>query len=270
MVYKVLHAALMLATPPLYQTSEEKDVRNLLFDKLINSFDQNDFNRLKENVQPEQRHFLPDILSKRVQIYSFFKRETIVALNVPRGSRNLYKEKTIVYQEIAKNYIKGKRFYQLFQISKFKSQSQQYIIDRELEHLYKEKTNVDLALSNVTKSRKMLEEEVENGKDEFQKAVEKRQTQAIVEAVSSVFDAVTNIFSSVYNVRHDISRIHKKFKGIQDTLKSIHSIITKLNELYKKVMKKMENKGPQIQKDCIRCYKNSSSRTLGKYCSRGI
>ena len=129
LVYKVLHAALMLATPPLYQTSEEKDVRNLLFDKLINSFDQNDFNRLKDNVQPEQRHFLPDILSKRVQIYSFFKRETIVALNVPRGSRNLYKEKTIVYQEIAKNYIKGKRFYQLFQISKFKSQSQQYIID---------------------------------------------------------------------------------------------------------------------------------------------
>ena len=102
LVYKVLHAALMLATPPLYQTSEEKGVRNLLFDKLINSSDQNNFNRLKENVQPEQRHLLPDILSKEVQIYSFFKRETVVALNVPRGSRNLYKEKTIVYQEIAK------------------------------------------------------------------------------------------------------------------------------------------------------------------------
>ena len=92
----------MLATPPLYQTSEEKGVRNLLFDNLTNSFDQNDFYRLKENVQPKQRHFLPDILSKKVQIYSFFERETVVTINVPRGSRNLYKEKTTVYQEIAK------------------------------------------------------------------------------------------------------------------------------------------------------------------------
>ena len=81
---------------------------------------------------------------------------------------------------------------------------------------------MNCTLCEVTKSRKMLKKEVENRKDEFQKAVEKRQTQAIVEAVFSVFDAVTNIFSSVYNVRHDISRIHKKFKGIQDTLKSIH------------------------------------------------
>ena len=173
-------------------------------------------------------------------------------------------------KKLQKNYIKSKRFHQLFHISKFKSQSQQYIIDRELEHLYKEKINVNCTLCEVTKSRKMLKKEVENRKDEFQKAAEKRQTQATVKAVFSVFDAVTNTFSSIYNVGHDISRIHKKFKGIQDTLKSIHSIITRLNELYKKVMKKMENKGPQIQKDCIRCYKNSSSRTLGKYCSRGI
>ena len=115
LVYKVLHAALMLATPPLYQTSEEKGVRNLLFDKLINSFDQNDFNRLKQNVQPEQRHLLPDILSKKVQIYSFFKRETVVAINVPRGSRNLYKKKKIVYQEIAKKTtLKPKDFINYF------------------------------------------------------------------------------------------------------------------------------------------------------------
>ena len=75
LVYKVLHGALMLATPPLYQTSEEKGVRNLLFDKLINSSDQNNFNRLKENVQPEQRHLLPDILSKEVQYIHFLKEK---------------------------------------------------------------------------------------------------------------------------------------------------------------------------------------------------
>ena len=248
LVYKVLHAALMLATPRLYQTSEEKDIKNLLFEKLINSFDQNGFNKLKDNVQPEQKHFLPDILSKRVKIYYFFKKEAIVALNIPRGSRNLYKEKTIVYQEIAKNYIKGKRFHQLFHISKFKSQSQQYIIDRELEHLYQEKINVNRTLCNVTISRKKYEEEVKNGKDEFQKAVEKRQTHAIVEAIFSVFDAITNIFSSVYNVGHAISRIHKKFQGIQDTLKSIRLIITKLNELDKKVIKRWKTRTRRFKK----------------------
>ena len=89
----------------------------MLFEKLINSFDQNDFNKLKDNIQSEQKHFLPDILSKRVQIYSFFKKEATVALTIPRGSRNLYKEKTIVRQQ--------------FHISEFKSKSQQYIIDRE-------------------------------------------------------------------------------------------------------------------------------------------
>ena len=248
LVYKVLHASLMLATPRLYQTSEEKDIKNLLFEKLINSFDQNDFNKLKDNVQPEQKHFLSDILSKRVQIYSFFKREAIVAVNIPRGSKNLYKEKTIVYQEIAKNYIKSKRLHQLFHISKFKSQSQQYIIDRELEHLYKEEILVNRTLRDVTKSRKTYEEEVKNGKNEFQKAVEKRQAHAIVEAVFSVFDAVTNIFSSVFNAAHAISRIHKKVKGIQETLKSIHLIITKLNELDKKVMKKWKTRARRFKK----------------------
>ena len=260
----------MLATPKLYQTSEEKQIKNLLFEKLINSFDQNDVNKLKENMQSEQKHFLPDILSKRVQIYSFFKKEATFALNIPRGSRNLYKEKTIVYQEIAKNYIKSKRFHQLFHISKFKSKSQQYIIDRGLEHLYKEKINMNCTLSAVTKSRNMYEAEVKNEKDEFQEALKKRQTHSIVEAVFSVFDVVTNIFSSVYNAAHIISYIHKKFQGIQNTLKSINSIIEKLKEIDKRVIKKMENKYPQIQKDCIRCYKNSSSRTPGKYSSRGI
>ena len=42
LVYKVHQTAFMQATPPLYQTSEEKDVRNLLFERSINSFDQND------------------------------------------------------------------------------------------------------------------------------------------------------------------------------------------------------------------------------------
>ena len=79
----------MLATSKLYQTSEEKKIKNLLFENLINSFDQNDFNKLKDNIQSEQKHFLLDILSKRVQICSFFKKEATVALNIPRGSRNL-------------------------------------------------------------------------------------------------------------------------------------------------------------------------------------
>ena len=212
----------------------------MLFEKLINSFDQNDFNKLKDNIQSEQKHFLPDILSKRVQIYSFFKKEATVALTIPRGSRNLYKEKTIVRQQ--------------FHISEFKSKSQQYIIDRELEHLYKEKINMNCTLSEVTKSRKMYEEEVKNEKDEFQEALKKRQTHSIVEAVFSVFDAVTNIFSSVYNATHIISYIRKKFEGIQNTLKSIHSIIEKLKELDKRVMKKW--------KTSIRRFKKTASGAI--------
>ena len=129
---------------------------------------------------------------------------------------------------------------------------------------------MNCTLSAVIKSRKKYEEEVKNGKDEFQEALKKRQLTQLLKLLFSVFDAVTNIFSSVYNAAHIISYIHKKFQGIQNTLKSINSIIEKLKEIDKRVIKKMENKYPQIQKDCIRCYKNSSSRTPGKYSSRGI
>ena len=247
LVYKVLYAALMLAIPWPSETKEQKNVKNFLFENLINSFDQNDFNKLSNIVPVEQKYILPDILAKRVQIYSFFKRQTTVVRNIPRGSRSLYKEKTILYQEIAKNIITGKRFYKLFQVSKFKSQVQQYLTDQELKSLYEENLRLRSSLVNITQSRKDCENEVKHKTEEFQAAVEKRQSQAVSEAIFSVLDAVTNTFGSGYNSLNAISRIHKKFKGIRNTLTGIRSIITKLNALDKKVMKKWKTRAHRFK-----------------------
>ena len=247
LVYKVLYAALLLAISWPSETKEQKNVKNFLFENLINSFDQNDFNKLRNIVPIEQRYILPDILAKRVQIYSFFKRQTPVVRNIPRGSRSLYKEKTILYQEIAKNIITGKRFYKLFQVSKFKSQVQQYLTDQELKSLYEENLKLKISLVNVIQSRKDCEREVKHETEEFQAAVEKRQSQAVSEAIFSVFDAVTNIFGSGYNSLNAISRIHEKFKGIRNILTGIHSTITKLNALDKKVMKRWKTRAQRFK-----------------------
>ena len=247
LVYKVLYAALMLTIPWASETKEQKTVKNFLFENLVNSFDQNDFNKLSNIVPIGQRYVLPDILAKRVQIYSFFKRQTTVVRNIPRGSRSLYKEKTILYQEIAKNIITGKRFYKLFQVSKFKSQVQQYLTNQELKSLYEENLSLRSSLVNVTQSRKDCEKEVKHKTETFQAAVEKRQSQAVSEAIFSVLDAVTNIFGSGYNSLNAISRIHKKFKGIRNTLNGIRSIITKLNALDKKVMKKWKTRAHRFK-----------------------
>ena len=263
-MYELMLATAMIAKPTQLHTGEEITAKRIILKKLVEMLKAIDPTALTDNAGQQSSYqtvLKTNAFVKKTQVLLFLKRQVQKTSFVPRLSKSIYKEKTIIYREMGQGLMQKEAFENLNQgqksllkISKIKTQTQRLISAKEQSNLINSHTKQEKLVETFAKERLEHEKEVKSKEKGFKAAVRAREFQVYGEAIIAVVDAGITIFSSILNpanVFNGLMSAGKKAKKLFELLKllsTIKNIIKKLRELRKvtkkffvKVMSKFKN-----------------------------
>ena len=257
-VYSMI-TGLVNAIKPSFESESESftAIRSGIANKL---FDEIDVKRVKQlfstdALSDNSYHYLHSAMKKINELKLFFNTYGKKARRLPRLSPALYKEKTLIYHEMAKSLLERKKSSDvnagqkiLLEISNRKSQTEKNIAAEQQKLLEKRVQDSSITLQKLKSQRLKYEQEYKDNSNKFNAAVKRRQAQAVLEAVMGVFGAIMSVFSGgigaisqIGELSGAITKLVKTIKKIQKLIARITTIISTLSGLVNDVMATYNN-----------------------------
>ena len=226
------------AIKPSFMTENESflKVRRAIANSLLDDIDTEEVK--KKFKSDTSYNYLDNALKKINELRLFFNTIGKKARRLPRLTPSLYKEKTLIYHEMAKSLIAAGRYSDsnagqgiLLDISERKSKTEKKIAIR-LQQLLGDREKGSLATLQKLKSlRKKYEAEYKKNSKKFDAAIKRREREAILDAVMSVFSAITSLFSGSLSALGEIGDAAEAIKKLVKTITKIKALISRINTI---------------------------------------
>ena len=211
-----------------------KKLRSKIANTLL---DQIDIEKMftREQQEDNSYHYIHNAIKKINDLKLFFNTYGENARRLPRLSENLYKEKTLIYHEIAKTLISTEKVSDLrdgqkilLSISEKKSETEVAVAGEQQKILDTRAEDARKTLDKLRGKRMLYEREYKQNAVAFNAAVKRREAQAYLDAALSIFSAITSIFSGGIGAISQIGDLSNAITKLVKTIKKIQKLIGRI------------------------------------------
>ena len=237
-IYAMIGALIDVIKPNFMTESESfAKVRSAIANKLFDEINIVNTRHMftEDALSDSSYHYLHSAMKKVTDLRLFFNTYGTKTRRLPRLAPSLYKEKTLIYQEIAKSLIasehvsiltNGQKI--LLDITAMKSGTQKNIATEQLNRLEGQERNAKNTLKALKDKRIEYQAEYQENIQKFEEAVARREREAILDVVLSVFNGVMGLFSGGLGAITAADDVSKSVIRLLATIKNLKRMMNRI------------------------------------------